>query len=191
MMPRKRTDGFEYLPVPQQQEQIDRYDERQRIRKANNELHRFILAWVTDLPPGDKRLKDEFMQLFEDGGHWGTYHVDTSVTTYERLQKQKAMFPDITKRLKDTPLDYMGAIELSYVHQRITEMIARLQENPQGGTMAEAIALYRQVGATIRQKIFTETGHYPEQFPIPYGRITGNEAPGQFRLRDHQPPLPM
>ena len=55
--------------------------------------------------------------------------------------------------------------------------------------MADAIDLYRQVGEVIRQKVYDELGHWPEEFPVPRGRITGDEEPSQFKLRDHQPPL--
>jgi len=82
----------------------------------------------------------------------------------------------------------MGVIELSYIYARILQMITLL-ENSVGKTMKEAIELYRLVGETIRQKVLTETGHYPEEFPVPRGRITGSEKPSQFKLTDHQPPL--
>jgi hypothetical protein len=82
----------------------------------------------------------------------------------------------------------MGAIELSYVYERITAMIALLK-SLKSGTSQQAIELYEQIGNTIWAKVFAEMGHYPEQFPIPRGRITGRESERQFKPTEYQPPL--
>jgi hypothetical protein len=187
-MPRKRTGRFANLPVPQQQDEIDRFHERKRVRDANRELSKLVLSWVMDLPPDAEMLEHEFMMLFEDAGHLGEYHQDPTDTTYGRVIKLAAMFPNILQRLRDTPLDYMGAIELSYVYERIMAITAKLKGKPRG-TMADAIRMYQEVGEIIRQRVFIETGHYPEEFPIPYGKMTGKESAKQFKLRDHQPRL--
>lgn len=183
-MPKKRTDGFHLLTIEEQQAIIDRFKRRGDVRAANRKLARAVLAWITDRPDNDA----EFMMLFEDAGHAGEYHEDPSDTTRNRVFSQTAELPNILKRLEDTPLDYSGAIELSYVYERIM-MITNKLESEARGTMADAILLYRQVGEIIRQKVFTETGHFPEEFPFPRGRITGRENPEQFKLSDHQPPL--
>ncbi len=143
-----------------------------------------VLAWVTDRPDDDV----EFMMLFEDAGHKGEYHEDPNETTSKRVLSQGSELPNILQRLKDTPLDYSGVIELSYVYERILAMIAALADEPRGSRQ-DAIDLYRRIGEAIRQKVFMETGHYPEEFPVPRGRITGNEKPSQFQLMDYQPPL--
>ena len=183
-MPRKRTDGCQKLTSAQQQEVIERFQGRKDVRDANRELAKLVLAWVIDQPISD----DEFMMLFKAGGHQGEYHENPSITTARRALPQANEIPNITKRLNDTPLDYMGAIELSYVYERIQAMIEDVQQRSRD-TMQKAIELYNDVGEAIRQKVLAETGHYPEEFPVPRGRITGNEKSSQFRLTDHQPPL--
>jgi hypothetical protein len=128
------------------------------------------------------------MELFEAAGHEGEYHETPKDTTHNRVMALAAELSNILKRLDDTPLDYSGALELSYAYQRIEMAIGRLKREPRG-TMKEAIDMYRTIGEAIRLKVFAETGHYPEDFPIPRGRITGREKSDQFKLRDHQPPL--
>jgi hypothetical protein len=182
-MPRKRTDSFQKLTIEQQQEMIDRRKVREEVSKAITELALTVLSWVI----GQDINKREFLELFHASGHRGEYQENPSVTTYERVTHQSIRH--LTKRLNDTPLDYMGAVELSYVYERVMLMIDRLQSLPDGGTAQNAIDLYELVGEVIRQKVFVEMGHYPEEFPIPYGRITGDEEPTQFKLTDHQPPL--
>ena len=183
-MPKKRTDGFHLMSIEQQQEVIQRFKNRKNVRDANRKLAKQVLSWVTDRPDDDK----EFMMLFEGAGHQGEYHEDPSDTTSNRVLPQATELPNLLKRLEDTPLDYSGAIELSYVWERIVLIIDALANEPRG-TMQNAIDLYRKTGNAIRQKVFSETGHYPEEFPIPRGRITGREKPDQFKVTDHQPPL--
>jgi len=183
-MPRKRTNGFEKMPIAQQQEVIDRFKYRGDVREANKKLAKQVLTWLTNRPEDIR----EFMELFEAAGHAGEYHEDPSDTTQNRVMAQAAELQNILKRLEDTPLDYSGVIELSYVYDRILMMMETLDNEPRG-TMERAIELYRTVGEAIRRKVFNETGHYPEEFPIPRGRITGREKSDQFKVRDHQPPL--
>lgn len=183
-MPKKRTQDFQKLTVAEQQAIIERFRGRKDVRDANRKLAKLVLSWVVDHPLSNQ----EFMEQFEAAGHESEYHEDPSVTTRIRAMPQALELPNILKRLEDTPLDYMGSIELSFVYERILMMIDALENEPRG-TMMEAIALYRVVGDSIRQKVFTETGHYPEEFPVPRGRITGSEEPSQFKLTDHQPQL--
>jgi len=184
-MPSKRTDGFQKLTIAQQQEVIERFQGRRDVSKAINELARTVLSWVV----GRQISEEEFMEIFHARGHHGEYHENPNVTTRHRILPHALEIKNITKRLADTPLDYMGAIELSYVYERVMMMIDELQLLSHGGSAQEAIDLYEQVGNIIRQKVFAEIGHYPEEFPIPYGRITGDEKQNQFTLVDHQPPL--
>jgi len=183
-MPKKRTDGFHMLTVDEQQEVIERFKGRKDVRDANRTLARLVLAWVLDRPISD----NEFFKLFEAGGHEGQYNQTPTDTTFQRVIAQSGQLANITKRLSDTPLDYMGALELSYVYDRIQQMIETIHDTT-AKNMLGAIELYRVAGATIRHRVYTETGHYPEEFPVPRGRITGDEAPKQFKLTDHQPPL--
>ena len=183
-MPKQRTDSFHLMSIEQQQEIIQRFKNRKNVRDANRKLAKQVLSWVTDRPDDDK----EFMMLFEGAGHQGEYHEDPSDTTSNRVMAQVSELPNFLKRLGDTPLDYSGAIELSYAYERILSMEEKLENEPRG-TMQEAVDLYRKIGNAIRQKVFIETGHYPEEFPIPRGRITGREKPDQFKVTDHQPPL--
>jgi len=184
-MPKKRTDDFDKLPIAEQQEEIDRFYIRKAVRKANRQLAKDVAAWVTDLTP---EIRDEFMELFEAAGHEGEYHETPQATTQDRVMILAARLTNIIKRLEDTPLDYSGALELSYVYQRIEMAINKLAATARG-TMADAIRMYRQIGEIIRKKVYVETGHYPEDFPLPRGRMTGLEKPDQFKLRDHQPRL--
>lgn len=183
-MPKKRTSNFKKLTIAQQQEIIDRFQSRKEVRAKNAELAALVLSWVLDTPVD----VSAFMELFESAGHRGAYHENPGETTRERVLRQAASLPNITKRLDDTPLDYSGALELSYIYERIQEMIDTLEDAPRG-TTEDAIELYRQVGERIRVKVYAETGHYPEEFPFPSGKITGEEEPTQFKLVDHQPQL--
>ena len=183
-MPKKRTDGFHKLTVDQQQEVIERFKGRKEVRAANNQLATLVLNWIT----GGDLTEQQFMAQFEAGGHHGEYHQEPTQTTFDRVSIQISTLANITKRLNDTPLDYMGAVELSYVYQRIQSMIAVL-ESTAGGTMQQGIDIYHTIGEAIRQRVFNEMGYYPEEFPVPDGRITGNEAARQFKLTDHQPAL--
>lgn len=183
-MPRRKPSDMQLLTPEQQQELVQRYHNRKDVREANKQLATLVLNWVT----GGNLTTEEFMQLFEAGGHYGEYHENPSETTDTRITAQAAELHKLKRRLKDTPLDYMGALELSYVYQRIQRMIAALQRT-QGNTMQVAIGLYRQIGETIRQKVHNEMGHWPEAFPIPYGRITGEEPEKLFQLADHQAKL--
>jgi hypothetical protein len=78
----------------------------------------------------------------------------------------------------------MGAVELSYIYERIQAMIAILESVP-GGTMDDAITLYEEVGDAIRQKVHADLGHWPEEFPVPRDRITGEESDDLFKLADY------
>jgi len=157
---------------------------RKKIRQANRILATLVLSWVV----GREMSEEEFMELFNARGHAGQYHELPGATTLHRISYQLAELSNITQRLKDTPLDYMGAIELAYVYERITMMIALLKAS-ESGTSQQAIDLYELVGSSIRAKVLAEMGHYPEQFPIPRGRITGKESEQQFKPTDYQPPL--
>jgi hypothetical protein len=182
---KRRTATDMGLLTPEQQaERIQRLYNRKKIRQANRVLATLVLSWVV----GRQMSKEEFMEQFNARGHAGQYHEMPGTTTFHRVSYQLAELSNITQRLKDTPLDYMGAIELAYVYERITRMIALLKTHA-GGTSQQAIELYEQVGSTIRAKVFAEMGHYPEQFPIPRGRITGEESERQFKVTDYQPPL--
>ncbi|MBA3825425.1 MAG: hypothetical protein H0X24_16195 [Ktedonobacterales bacterium] len=183
-MPKKRTQDFHLLPIEEQQERIARFLTRKDVRVANRELAKLVLEWLLVRSISDQ----EFMEMFEAAGHEGEYHEKPNITTGRRVFLQAAELPNIVKRLEDTPLDYMGALELKFVLERIMMMIEWLQTSERG-LMEDAIALYQKAGEVIRQKVFTETGHYPEQFPMPHGRITGSETSKQFQLTDHQPPL--
>ncbi len=68
-------------------------------------------------------------------------------------------------------------------------MMIETWESEPRRTMQQAILLYRTVGEAIRRKVHSETGHYPEEFPFPRGRITGDESDNLFKLTDHQPTL--
>ncbi len=183
-MPKKRTDNFQLMTIEQQQEVIERFKSRKNVRDANRDLAKLVLAWVIDQPIDTHK----FLEIFHANGHAGEYHEVPKDTTQARVIPQAAELPNIIKRLADTPLDYMGAVELSYVYLRIQQMIALLASLPRG-TPQQAIDLYKLVGENIRQKVYTETGHYPEEFPVPYGRMTGDESAKQFTLSDHQPKL--
>lgn len=186
-MPKKRTDGFQKLTIAQQQEIIERFTTRKDVRDLNDKLSNLVLSWLLDQPIDDG-AKRAFMREFNAAGHQGQYHASPTGTTNERIKAQTAELPNLKKRIADTPLDYMGALELSFIYERI-QLMVEILETRDSGTQEIAINLYRGVGEFIRQKIFTETGHYPEEFPIPDGRITGDEEPTQFRLTDHQPSL--
>ncbi len=183
-MPKKRTQDFQKLTIAEQQAVIDRFRARKDVRDANRKLAKLVLSWVLDRPISDQ----EFMEMFEAAGHEGEYHEKPNIMTGRRVFPQATELLNIVKRLEDAPLDYMGAIELGFVYERIMMMIDEIETTP-GKTMEEAITLYRVVGGAIRERVFTETGHYPEQFPMPRGRITGNEEPSQFKLSDHQPTM--
>jgi len=157
---------------------------RKNVRDANRKLAKLVLAWVLDHPISDQ----EFMEQFEVSGHKSEYHENPIDSTSRMVMPQALELPNILKRLEDTPLDYMGALELSYVYERIQTIIAMLGTTPRG-TMEDAIDLYARAGGAIRQKVYTETGHYPEEFLTPRGRITGSEEPSQFKVADHQPKL--
>jgi hypothetical protein len=186
-MPKKRTDDFAHLPLEEQQAEIDRYQGRKVVRAANRELAAQIYSWLEDRPVTPEEF-GAFMQRFEAAGHRGQYHESPSQTTARRVLSQAAALPHILQRLQDAPVDYSAALELSYVYDRILVMQQTLIDEG-SGTMEEAMILYRRVGEAIRQRVYAETGHYPEEFPVPRGRITGDEEPQQFRLRDYQPPL--
>ena len=183
-MPKKRTDGFQLLSIEQQKEMIARRKIREEVSKAITELAVIVLSWVL----GREISEAEFLELFHASGHHGEYHENPNITTGKRVMPQALELKNILQRLKDTPLDYMGAVELSYVYERVMMMIDALKAVPNGST-SDAIDFYEKVGTVIRQKVFSEMGHYPEVFPIPRGRITGDEEPTQFKLADHQPPL--
>jgi hypothetical protein len=183
-MPGNRTHHFQELTIPEQQALIARFHGRKDVRDANRKLAKLVLSWIVDHPISNQ----EFMELFEVAGHKSEYHENPTDTTSRKVMPQATELPNILKRLEDTPLDYMGVIELNFVYERIQKIIATLTEAPRG-TMQQAIDLYEFAGEAIRQKVYIETGHYPEEFPTPRGRITGSEKPSQFKLTDHQPPL--
>ncbi|SRR5579875_1200913 len=183
-MPKRKHTEMQKLTPEQQQELIERYHTRKDVREANAQLAALVLDWITDA----ELTIQEFMERFNAGGHFGEYHEWPQDTTFRRITQQLAKISNLAKRMADTPLDYMGAVELSYAYERIKKMIALL-ENSAGGTMQDAITLYKSIGEGIRQKVYDEMGHYPEAFPTPRGRITGEEPEHQFRPTDYQPPL--
>lgn len=180
---RKQTD-MRLLTPAQQAERIERVQYRKKIRQANLILATLVLSWVV----GRETSEEEFMEQFNARGHEGQYHETPSMTTLKRVQQQTAELPNLAKRLSDTPLDYMGAVELRYVYQRIMMMIEALKQIP-SGPVEQALALYQDIGEKIRIKILTGMGHYPEHFPIPRDRITGKESERQFKPTEYQTPL--
>src|SRR6185437_11668803 len=117
-MPRRKQTDMQKLTPEQQKELIERYQHRNGVREANSRLATLALSWFT----GGHLTEQEFMEQFNAGGHHGEYHQNPSATVRERVMRQAAELSNLTKRLADTPLDYMGAVELSYVYARIKMM---------------------------------------------------------------------
>lgn len=186
MPSKKRSEptAMQKLTLAEQDELAQRYAHRRDVRDANRELATVIVTWLV----GRTITVEEFMERFNAQGHAGEYHENPSDTTDKRVQQQVAELKNIRQRLTDTPLDYMGAVELSYVYMRIQMIIELVRETP-GGTMDEALDLYFQVGEAIRHKVYDDLGHYPEEFPTPRGRITGKEPQSKFKPTEHQPTL--
>jgi hypothetical protein len=131
---------------------------------------------------GDIPIK-KFFKYFHASGHRGEYRENPNETA-----RKRATLAEVKARLNETPLNWMGAIELSYVCLRIMKMIEYLETLPRG-TMHEALDLYEEIGEEIRLKVYTEMGHWPEEFPVPRGRMSGDESDDLFKLSDYQPPL--
>jgi len=173
------------MPIDEQIALQEQLGLRKAIREANEVLFEIVMNWISDQPLS----RDEFYAAFNAGGHFGEYRMYPLEDAKRRVAELQKLLPHLKLRVRETPLDFMGAVELSYLAQRIELIIEKLDEYPEG-TMSEAIRLYTEVGAIIRQRVYDETKHYPEQFPLPiYGRITGKENIEQYQIRPYQPPL--
>ena len=173
------------MPIDEQIALQEQLGARKLVREANDLLFTIALTWITDSP----MTREEFYQAFNAGGHFGEYRQYPLDDAKRRIKAIQQKLSELRLRAKETPLDFMGATELSYVYQRIQLMLQKIDEYP-SGTMDEAIQLYTEAGAIIRQRVYDETKHYPEEFPLPqYGRITGKENIEQYQIRPYQPPL--
>ena len=181
---RRKPSDMQHMPLEAQQEHYQRFLLRRDLLDLNRRLSTIVLSWTTDHPMTDK----EFLEIFYANGHYGEYHEFPSETTFRRVMDQAEELSNLIKRVQETPMNYSGALELSYAYQRAQLILDKLALAPRD-TMQQAIAFYRQIGEAIRERVFQETGHYPEEFPTPIGRITGNENPRLFQPVDYQPPL--
>jgi hypothetical protein len=177
------------MPIEAQEELQQRLMNRGAVRDDGKRLCERVLAWVINAPL-TKKERDEFFEEFQASGHYGEYLKWPEEDAQARLKKLQKTLPELKQRIRETPLDYMSAVELSYVHDRIELAISIFEEQPPG-TREEAIRLYKTVGDIIRRKVREETGHWPEEFPLPEygGRITGKENLELFEIQPHQPAL--
>lgn len=178
-MPRRKPSDMKKMSIEQQQEVQQRIATRRDVRDANERLIALVITWLTG---GDIPIKI-FYKRFHASGHEGEYQETPSETLRKRLALSQ-----VKTRLKETALDWMGAIELSYVYERIQMMIEALASQLRG-TMDDALALYEEVGEAIRSKVYAEMGYWPEEFPVPSDRITGEESDELFKPTNHQPTL--
>lgn len=185
-MRRRRATSMQIMPIEQQEALAERFHIRKDVRTANELLFELALIWITD----ETLTRKEFFRRFNASGHRGEYLMNPSVDVKKRIQKLQATLPELKQRSSDTPLDFSGAVEMSYVSQRIDLMVEKFREAPEG-TMDDAIRLYEEAGKTIRDRVYAETGHWPEEFPLPLigGRMTGEENPALFIVQPYQPSL--
>src|SRR5271165_2275286 len=180
-MPRRKKSDMSLMPIAQQQDLQQRLANRRDVEEAVKRL----LAALAEFLDHDKEMIKEFAARFQASGHLGQYHENPSDTARRRQLAAK-----VRVRLKETPLNWMGAIELSYNLQRIDTMAEFLQEATQEEvSLQDILIVYQGIGSDIRQRVYAEMGHWPEKFPIPSDRITGEESDDLFKLADYQPPL--
>jgi hypothetical protein len=114
-MPRRKPSDMKKMTIEQQREVQQRLETRRNVEEANRRLIATVLAWLTG---GDIPIK-QFYKLFHAAGHAGQYHENPSDTTRKRTELNH-----VKVRLRETPLNWMGAVELSYIYERIQLMIA-------------------------------------------------------------------
>ena len=180
-MPRRKKSDMQLMPIEQQQE----LQQRLATRRDVNEAVKHLVAALVELLDTDEQALKAFIAKFHASGHRGQYHENPNDTT-----RRRTLIAQVKAQLRETPLNWMGAIELSYNLERIEVMREALNNlDRDEETLQSILALYEAIGDEIRQKIFTDMGHWPEEFPVPYDRITGNESDNLFKLLDHQPTL--
>lgn len=178
---RRKKSDMALMPIADQQELQQRLSNRRDVEEAVKHL----VATLTTVLNGDVATLKAFVANFYATGHWGQYHETPTATTHRRT-----VIAQVKKHLRETPLNWMGAIELSYNLQRINLMDDALSQLIGiDSTLKDILDLYRGVGDDIRQKVYAEMGHWPEEFPVPRDRITGDESDDLFKLVDYQPPL--
>lgn len=168
-MPKQLSDDRQLMTHLQEQALRECLQGGPDDRAANRALAQQALAWVIGHPIDD----EEFLRFFDVGECAEHERQQPQPPPHRRMVPQAGQIPTLIHRLHTTPLDYQGAIELSYVYERIQQIIASIKHLP-GQTMSVAIILYYTVGSLIHDHLVTETGQTPAAFAIPRGRMRGD-----------------
>ncbi|MBA3822794.1 MAG: hypothetical protein H0X24_02675 [Ktedonobacterales bacterium] len=178
---RRKASNMQLMPIEQQQELQQRLAHRRDVEEAV----KLLMAALAELLNHDKKLLKGFAAKFHASGHRGQYLENPNDTA-----RRRQLAAQVEARIKETPLNWMGAVELSYNLQRMMMMIDELDHiDRESETMQSILETYEGIGEIIRLRVYAEMGHWPEEFPVPRDRITGDENDDLFKLTDHQPTL--
>jgi hypothetical protein len=170
------------LTIEEQDELIKRWRLRNALRTAYPEVIGAMMQWVIDSPDIEK---------FVSGGHETHFARIPQDDLFVRMIANGYTEEEFEEALKhdEAPASWMTPEELESIIKRISRMLDYFTTH-EPGTFAQALHVYRLIGTAARVQFIQQYGYAPEQSPIPYVRITGEESERKkLKPDEHQPRL--